>query len=246
MSSTVASPHWWRWPWLDELRRRVSYLIYVQHPWDVVPVVPQSQLLPPIADHHVEVLLRALEQCLKSRVDDVAEALVHSVDRDFVAMWPGEHYRLLAGFSGALKPRLCVEVGTWQGAAAAILSRDAKQVVTFDIVSVDRIPGSIPDLLERYPNVAQVVGDLMQEEIWVENRELFANADLVFVDGPKDGMFEPAVVPRILDEMKPGSLMILDDIRFAGMHSLWKDGINYPRIDLGSFGHFSGTGIVFI
>jgi len=91
MSNASRRPHWWRLHWLDELRRRVSYLIYVQHPWDVVPVVPQSQLLPPIVDRHVEILLRALDQCLSTRVDDVAESLVHSVDRDFVAMWPGEH-----------------------------------------------------------------------------------------------------------------------------------------------------------
>ena len=39
--------------------------------------------------------------------------------------------------------------------------------------------------------------------------------------------------------------MVLDDIRFAGMQDLWKNQISFPRIDLGSFGHFSGTGVVF-
>ena len=223
----------------------MSYLIYVQHPQDLVPVVPQSELQPPIEDRHVEVLLRALGHALNSKVDEIAESLVNGVDRDFVRTWPGEHYRLLAGFSAALRPRLSVEVGTWQGAAAAILSRDSEQVVTFDVVSIDQIPGAIPDFLERHPNTVQVVGDLMNEEVWTENGELFTSADLVFVDGPKDGVFESVVVPRILETMQPGALMILDDIRFAGMQSLWRSGINYPRIDLGSFGHFSGTGVVF-
>jgi predicted O-methyltransferase YrrM len=217
----------------------------VQYPQDLLPVVPQSELSPPLEDRHVQVLLQVLGHALKSEVDDVAQALINEVDREFVMLWPGEHYRLLAGFVAALRPTIAIEVGTWQGAAAAILSRDCERVLTFDVVAVDRIDGSIPNFFERYPNVSQVVGNLMDYAMWSEHLESFARADLIFVDGPKDGVFEPAVVPRILDVMKPGSIMILDDIRFAGMQDLWKNQISYPRIDLGSFGHFSGTGVVF-
>lgn len=236
---------WWRRAWLDAIRRRLSYLIYVQHPQDLVPVVPQSELTPALDDYHVELLLGVLKQAFQSDVGDVADLLVDEVDRSFVRTWPGEHYRLLAGFVTELSPGLAIEIGTWQGAAAAILSRHCEQVVTFDVVAVNRIPGSIPGLLERFSNVSQVVGDLMDHKTWSENSDLFALADLVFVDGPKDGVFEPTVVPRILGAMRPGSIVILDDIRFAGMRDLWKNQIHYPRIDLGSFGHFSGTGVVF-
>ena len=57
----------------------MSYLIYVQHPQDLVPVVPQSELQPPIEDRHVEVLLRALGHALNSKVDEIAESLVNGV-----------------------------------------------------------------------------------------------------------------------------------------------------------------------
>ena len=246
---SVAEPgfrrRWWRQPWLDEVRRRLSYLVYVQFPQDLVPVAPQVALQPPLEDKHVSVLLQALTHALKADVGEVSARLVNEVDRDFVMMWPGEHYRLLAGIVSTLKPRLAVEVGTWQGAAAAILSKGSERVVTFDVVPVDQIPGAIPDLLNHYPNIVQSIGDLSRDEIWLAQRKVFADSDLVFVDGPKDGAFEPVVVPRILEVMKPGTLMILDDIRFAGMQDLWRQGIQYPRIDLGSFGHFSGTGVVF-
>jgi hypothetical protein len=38
-------------------------------------------------------------------------------------------------------------------------------------------------------------------------------------------------------------LLILDDIRFMNMIRLWR-GIASPKLDLSSFGHWSGTGLV--
>ena len=125
------------------------------------------------------------------------------------------------------------------------LGRYAEQVVTFDITPLREIQSSIPNLLERCSNIRQVIANLEDAMEWQAHTPMFGEADLVFVDGPKDGNFEGAVVPRILAEMKPGSIMVLDDIRFAAMSVLWRDGITYPRIDLGNLGHFSGTGIVF-
>jgi predicted O-methyltransferase YrrM len=237
---------WWRNPWLDNFRRRLSHLIFVQFPQDLVPVIPQSELSPRMEDHHAAFLAKVLSEALRSDTQGVAQQLAQKVDREYVLLWPGEHYRLLAGFASAMQPVLAIEIGTWQGAAAAILAEKSSRVVTFDIVPLNRIPGAIVDLVDRYPNITQVVSDLMSEENRIAHGDLFREADLVFVDGPKDGVFEPAVVPKILGMMRPGSVMILDDIRFAGMQDLWRSGINYPRIDLGSFGHSSGTGVVFV
>lgn len=245
VTRTQNTLRWWRWHWLDELRRRLSYLISVQYPQDMVPVVPQAELEPPLDQQHLALLIEALVHAMKCDIGDVAQSLPMKADQDFVRTWPGEHYRLLAGLVSVLKPALAIEVGTWQGAAAAVLAENSTEVVTFDVVPLDRIPGAIPDLLSRHQNLVQIVGDLLEERIRGNSRELFQRADLVFVDGPKDGIFEATVVPWILDVMQPGSLMVLDDIRFAGMQGLWKTGIRFPRIDVGSFGHFSGTGVVF-
>ena len=44
-------------------------------------------------------------------------------------------------------------------------------------------------------------------------------------------------------EPKTGKLLIMDDIKFINMIDLWRN-IKSPKIDLSSFGHWSGTGVV--
>ena len=235
----------WRHPKLDDKRRRASYFLFVQYPNDLLPVVPQQELQPSLRDEHLEMIAQIVEQALQVDLEDVASAMPDAMDAEYVLTWPGEHYRLLAGLAAHVRPSLAVEIGTFRGAAAMTLGRYAEQVVTFDITPLREIQSSIPNLLERCSNIRQVIANLEDAMEWQAHTPMFGEADLVFVDGPKDGNFEGAVVPRILAEMKPGSIMVLDDIRFAAMSTLWRDGIAYPRIDLGSLGHFSGTGIVF-
>lgn len=236
---------WWRRRRIDESRRRLSHLVFVQYPEDLLPNVQQSQLFPEVTEEHMATTIKMLQATLHSDVSRVADLLPNWQDAEFVRRWPGEHYRLLAGMSQFMKPALIVEVGTYKGAAAAVLSLNAKQVVTFDVVRIDEIPDSIPNLSQVFPNVSQVVGDLLDGQVWRDNSHLFREADLVFVDGPKDGIFEPQVVPRIVELMRPGTVLVLDDIRFASMQKLWTDLLKYPRLDIGCFGHFSGTGLIF-
>jgi len=183
---------------------------------------------------------------LEVDLDAIADLLPDPEDAGYVTTWPGEHYRLLAGLAEVLQAAEVVEIGTYKGAAAAVLSERCEKVTTFDIVPVEEIDNSIGDLTVRFPNVEQIVGDLAVPDVWNQYFSRVNTADLVFVDGPKDGVFEPNVVPRIVSVMKPGSVLVLDDIRFAGMRELWIHGIDRSRIDFGSLGHWSGTGIVFI
>ena len=69
-------------------------------------------------------------------------------------------------------------------------------------------------------------------------------ADIIFVDGPKDGRFEQVFLDRLAELHLPKCpLLILDDIRLWNMLAIWRD-IRRPKLDLTSFGHWSGTGIV--
>jgi len=191
-------------------------------------------------------LLAAATVALKVELSNVANLLPDPEDAAYVNTWPGEHYRLLAGLAEVLGAREVVEVGTYKGGAAAVLSERCEKVTTFDIVPIEEINDSISDLIIRFPNVEQIVGDLAMPDTWNKHSACIRTAELVFVDGPKDGVFEPNVVPRIISVMKPGSVLVLDDIRFAGMRDLWIGGIDRPRIDFGSLGHWSGTGIIFV
>jgi predicted O-methyltransferase YrrM len=237
---------WWRNHRLDTWRRKASHLIYVEYAHDLLPVVPAPDIVPPISDDDAAVLLEAARHALTEDLTAVAALLTLPEDSRYVTLWPGEHYRLLAGLARVLKPALAVEVGTYKGAAAAVLSAHCDQVITFDITPITEIPHSIGDLTERFENVSQVIGDLIEDDIWQRYSEIFEEADLVFIDGPKDGHFEHVVVPKILERMKPGSVMVLDDIRFAGMRGLWVNGITRRRIDIGCLGHWSGTGVIFL
>ena len=64
------------------------------------------------------------------------------------------------------------------------------------------------------------------------------------MDAPKDGVFEYRFL-QLLSTLQPkkNKLLILDDIRFINMVDLWVS-IESPKLDVSSFGHWSGTGLV--
>ena len=64
-------------------------------------------------------------------------------------------------------------------------------------------------------------------------------------DGPKDGVFERTFASLLttIEFPKKDRWLLLDDIRFPSELPLWRL-IASPKIDLTSFGHFSGTGLV--
>ena len=65
------------------------------------------------------------------------------------------------------------------------------------------------------------------------------------LDGPKNDVFEELILTRLREAnlcRKPRWLFI-DDIRFPNMQKLWRR-IQSPKLDLSSFGHFSGSGLV--
>jgi hypothetical protein len=92
--------------------------------------------------------------------------------------------------------------------------------------------------------VTQILEDLSEQRSFEKHRGTLNSADLIFLDGPKDGVFE-YTLSRLLTTLKPkpNKYLILDDIRFLNMSRLWKS-IASPKIDLTSFGHWSGTGLV--
>ena len=71
------------------------------------------------------------------------------------------------------------------------------------------------------------------------------NADFIMCDGPKDGVFERTVYSLLSTLNFPSKprWLLLDDIRFTSEMTSWRL-ICSPKVDLTSFGHFSGTGLV--
>ncbi len=163
-------------------------------------------------------------------------------------LWPGEHYKLLAGFTMALRPKLVLEIGTGTGLSTLsmkkYLSHEAK-MVTFDIIGWRSYPDSC--LCEddfRDARLVQYTDDLSQPSNIGNYIHLLEHADMFFIDAAKDGIMEQ----RLLDNFKAmqftkAPLMIFDDVRIWNMLKIWRH-IAFPKIDLTSFGHWTGTGVL--
>jgi predicted O-methyltransferase YrrM len=163
--------------------------------------------------------------------------------------WPGHHYRFLAALGDILNPGLVVEVGTFTGMSALALldhTPAAGRVVTYDVVPWaefgDRAVVEASDFGDR---LEQRIGDLADPATFNRDRGLLSDADLFFVDGPKDGNFEQTFLPKLFELRsggKPG-LVVLDDVRVLNMVEFWHT-LAAPKLDVTSLGHWSGTGLV--
>jgi predicted O-methyltransferase YrrM len=193
----------------------------------------------------VGVIAGAIASAALTDLSELAEHFPLEEDRSYILRWPGEHYRLLHGFGQVLNPDLVVEVGTYRGASALVLSEVASSVVTYDVVGIDDQPDAPVEAFKQAANVGQRLGDLKDRAYFQSQAELLGAADMIFVDGPKDGVFEQSFVPKLLMIAKPGAFILLDDVRFRCMRSLWQ-GLDAARIDVGAFGHASGTGVIFV
>ncbi len=166
----------------------------------------------------------------------------------------GNHYLLLTALAKARKAKKIIEVGTGGGASLwAWLSADCVQMVsTWDIrplednhdwLATEDCKKLVTNKLRLESNRwQQFVEDLSDSEVWEQRRLEIADADIIFIDGPHDGIFETAVWSKInsLHNVKE-ILLVFDDIRLSSMVDFWT-GLPVPKLDVTFIGHQSGTG----
>jgi hypothetical protein len=163
-------------------------------------------------------------------------------------VWPGEHYRILPALAEAVGARQIVEIGTWRGesAVAFLDAPGVERVDTFDIVPWSLVDGTALHDDDFGDRLVQHLGDLAVPRVFAEYEETLTNADLLFVDGPKDGGFETAFLDRLLAvPRRHPQLVVLDDIRVMTMIRVWR-ALPAPKLDITSFGHWSGTGLLLL
>jgi predicted O-methyltransferase YrrM len=227
-------------------------------------VIPQLPKLPLVARHAKLSGIASLDDAVGQPDADLMrlglEAASLAVDldlshlerrslaaRQWVQVFPGEHYRLLAALVEILRPTSVVEIGTSTGLSAlAMLDRlpAAGQLTTFDVVPWATIPDSalLPEDLTDGRLVLEI-GDLSDPRCFDEHADLLARTSLIFIDGPKDGAFETDFFRRLrgIDRVDP-CFVVFDDIRLWNMLAFWRS-IEETKLDLTSFGHWSGTGL---
>ena len=199
------------------------------------------------SNYLIDLALRAAQEAWHTELADLSRR-IDAASNDFTRIWPGEHYRLLAALVKLLQPERVLEVGTFRGLSALALKKFlplAGKIVTFDVVPWDSLLDTClwPEDFED-DRLRQQIGDLSDPAIFELHRSLIQQTGLLFVDGPKDGIFERKLLQQLetVNFHKP-LLVVMDDIRFWNMLAIWQE-IARPKIDLTSFGHWSGTGLV--
>lgn len=202
----------------------------------------------PVPGSLLDVALRAARIAHRTTLDDVVARMDESFPIPYPNVWPGEHYRLLAGLVETLGPELVIEIGTGDGLSALAMKSalpPTGRIVTFDVADWRLSPRTClrdADFADR--RLSHVVGDLADAGVFSRAAALLARADLIFFDGPKDGHFEPALLRRFDTLAFTGEpLLVFDDIRLWNMLGVWR-AIARPKLDVTSFGHWCGTGLV--
>lgn len=198
------------------------------------------------SDYLVDVSLAAARAALGLTLSELADR--GGGISEYVSVWPGEHYRLLAGLVQELQPEIVIEIGTATGASAlALLARlpPNGRVITFDVVPWADYPEVVlkpSDFADG--RLSQETDDVTTPIGFGKHLDLFRSADMVFVDAAKDGVMEARLIDLFTQTKFIGEpLVVFDDIRLWNMLSVWSD-IERPKLDLTTFGHWSGTGLV--
>jgi predicted O-methyltransferase YrrM len=154
----------------------------------------------------------------------------------------------LGGILNELKPKSVIEIGTYTGLSALTMKLflpDNAKLTTFDIFPWTHFQDTalIPDDFKD-GKLVQIVEDLCDFNVIEKYRELLESADLFFIDAAKDGKMEKIFIDHFKKlKFKNKPILIFDDIRLWNMLKIWRE-IDMPKMDLTSFGHWTGTGLV--
>jgi predicted O-methyltransferase YrrM len=199
---------------------------------------------------------RPNDRLIQLALDAVAAARVETLpllagrggaDIRYANVWPGEHYKLLAGIVAVLKPKRIIEIGTLTGLSALALRQRLPvggELITFDIVPWQNCNPSLRAGDFADGQMRQILADLTQPQVFAQHQPLLEQADLFFIDAAKDGVCEPRLIQHLNQcRFAKPPIVIFDDIRLMNMVYIWRS-IDKPKLDLTSFGHWSGTGII--
>lgn len=239
-------------------------------PWHFAERAAQRVFMPvPVAARHSEysvivsaddavstptdrLLDLALDAIAAARAEDLS-AITRRLGGRFrfpdkiVEVWPGEHYKLLAGLVRTLKPSRVIEIGTAEGMSALALKKNLMpegQIATFDVIPWREYPNPCLEEADfKDGRLVQYVDDLGQRDVLERHRELLEGAQIFFMDAAKDGELERRLIENLeLLQFDRPPIVLFDDIRIWNMLAIWHQ-LRWPKMDLTSFGHWSGTGL---
>jgi predicted O-methyltransferase YrrM len=161
-------------------------------------------------------------------------------------LFPGEHYRILVGILNTENFKNFTEIGTGSGVASkTILNQTNADIKTFDIVPWREDDSHLTRVEFNNSRLTQIIEDLSNPQSFKNYSDLIANSDMILLDADKSGTFEDSLLTKMstISFESKFRLLFIDDIRYFSMYKVWKK-IKNPKIDLTSFGHWSGSGLV--
>ncbi len=202
---------------------------------DDEPYQPSSRLL--------DLVVKITERVIRMMRNPIAAHPMLSARDGAGPRWyehpTGDHYHLLRAVCEVLEPKIIWEFGTGTGMSTVAMMCGGG----WEIHTVDTIDYST--WINRQSDPIQVhIGDMCDTLLHEAYCGNLYHTDLIFVDGPKDGVTE-AKFCELLDTLpfaRP-PIVIFDDIRLMNMVHVWR-AIRHPKMDVTSLGHWSGTGMV--
>lgn len=198
------------------------------------------------SDYLISLAIEAVRKAQEVKLDDISNRM--RTPPYYPNIWPGEHYKLLAGLVLTLRPRVIVEIGTSMGLSALSMKKylppDSK-IFTFDIKDWRAHPDYCLEEEDFADGrLVQFLDDLSDPRVLLNYCSVLGKANLIFIDAEKDGMTEKKFLENFHQiPFEEKVVLLLDDIRLWNMLEIWRD-ISLPKLDLTSFGHWSGTGVV--
>jgi predicted O-methyltransferase YrrM len=140
------------------------------------------------SDYLVTVALEAVREARGINLDDLCGRM--NAPPYYPKIWPGEHYKLLAGLMVSLKPQVVVEIGTSMGLSALAMGKylpTGSKIFTFDIRNWELDPGYFlreKDFADG--RLVQFLDDLRDRTVFLKYGEILKDADFIFLDASKD------------------------------------------------------------
>jgi Rps23 Pro-64 3,4-dihydroxylase Tpa1-like proline 4-hydroxylase/predicted O-methyltransferase YrrM len=167
-------------------------------------------------------------------------------------LYSGEHYILLPLIASVVSAKNVVEIGTFQGCSAkALLKNSDVKVTSFDIIPWKDIQPTFLETADfESSRMVQHIDDLSEQQVFRKYSSVFLDADIIFLDGPKNYRFELEFLRIIFDFYRSAKrstpvFLVMDDVKTSTMVDIWHS-IPYPKIVLDEIGHWSGTGLVIL
>jgi predicted O-methyltransferase YrrM len=210
--------------------------------WTVISSA--DDLMPQPSRRLIDLALDAGRDAANIDLSDLGTRCQSPLDAQFLNLWPGEHYRLLAAMTRRLAAKRVIEVGTATGMSALALRSAGARVTTYDVVPWSEFGTTLLRPSDFDDGIEQRIGDLSRPEYFGTQENDLRGADFIFVDGPKNGVFERAFTDLLLPALEgTNTIVVFDDIRLMSMVALWRE-LPVPKLDATSLGHWSGTGLI--